>query len=150
VRVPLILRVPGVPPRAIDDMVSLVDVAPTLVRFMNPDAEMNSYHGEDLLSYLYPARPRRRLPLILAGTSKEKLVRLGIIDPGDHYKLVLPLEAAVPELYDLREHDPDGRDVSPENSRQALRLLNDLVRAPLFPRASEDSEPTDPRQAALP
>jgi uncharacterized protein len=149
VRVPLVLRVPGLPPRAINEPVSLVDVAPTLTRFMVPDAETRGYHGEDLLSYLYPNRPKRRLPLILAGTSKEKLVRLGIIDPDDPYKLVLPLEAAVPELYDLSMPDPDGEDRSHENPRQALRLLNELVRAPLFPRGAEQEPPGEGMKAAL-
>ncbi len=137
IHVPLILRVPGVPPAVVNDVVSLVDVAPTLSRFMVPDADTQGYQGEDLLSYLVPNHPPRRLPLVLMGTLKEVPVRLGIIDPKARFKLVLPLEGAVPELYDLRAADPDERDVSGTHGRETLKLLNELVRAPLFPRLNE-------------
>jgi hypothetical protein len=137
VHVPLMVKMPGVPPTAIDDVVSLVDVAPTLARSMAPNADMAGYQGEDLLGYLVPGRPKRRLPLVLMSTLKEVPVRLGIIDPTSPWKLVLPLEGAVPELYDIRSADPDSLDVSREHEPEMLRLLNELVRAPLFPRLNE-------------
>jgi hypothetical protein len=137
IHVPLLIKVPGVPPTGIDDVVSLVDVAPTLARSIAPNADTTGYQGEDLLSYLVPGRPRRRLPLVLMSTLKEVPVRLGIIDPTSPWKLVLPLEGAVPELYDIRTTDPDSLDVSRDHNAEMLRLLNELVRAPLFPRLSE-------------
>jgi hypothetical protein len=148
VRVPLILRVPGLSPRRIDAPVSLVDVAPTLSRFMVSGADTQGYQGEDLLGYAGPEHPPRRTPLVLAGTSKEKLVRLGIIDPEGRYKLVVPLKAAVPELYDLTRPDPDGEDVSARHPEEVRRLLNELVQAPLFPRALPGVPDAD-RRAAL-
>jgi hypothetical protein len=149
VHVPLILRVPGVPAARVDDVVSLVDVAPTLARLMAHDAETILYQGEDLLSYLVPDHPQRRLPLVLMGTLKEVPVRLGIIDTSGDWKLVLPLEGAVPELYDLHTGDPDARDVSGEHRPDMLRLLNELVRAPLFPRLSEAGNDSALDQAAV-
>jgi hypothetical protein len=137
VHVPLMLKMPGVPPTVVDDVVSLVDVAPTLARSIAPNADTAGYQGEDLLSYLVPGRPRRRLPLVLMSTLKEVPVRLGLIDPASPWKLVLPLEGAVPELYDIRSADPDALDVSRDHNPEMLRLLNELVRAPLFPRLSE-------------
>jgi hypothetical protein len=137
IHVPLLLKAPGLSPAAIDDVVSLVDIAPTLARSMAPNADTTGYQGEDLLGYLVPDRPGRRLPLVLMSTLKEVPVRLGIIDPKSPWKLVLPLEGAVPELYDIRSADPDALDVSLEHNREMLRLLNELVRAPLFPRLSE-------------
>lgn len=137
IHVPLMLRVPGVPPAVVNDVVSLVDVAPTLSRCMVSGAESLGYQGEDLLSNLVPGHPPRRLPLVLMSTLKEVPVRLGIIDPASPWKLVLPLEGAVPELYDLRTGDPDALDVSLGHRPEMLRLLNDLVRTPLFPRRSE-------------
>jgi len=134
VHVPLMLRAPGVPPARIDSVVSLVDVAPTLARFMVPNAETAGYQGEDLLGYVVPNRPERRHPLLMMGTLKEVPVRLGIIEPGAPWKLVLPLEGAVPELYDRRSPDPDSLDLSSERRPEMLHLLNELVRAPLFPR----------------
>jgi arylsulfatase A-like enzyme len=137
VHVPLMLRAPGVPPSRVGDVVSLVDVAPTLARYMVVDAETGGYQGEDLLGYVVPNRPARQRPLLFMGTLKEVPVRLGIIDPSAPWKLVLPLEGAVPELYDLRAADPDSLDVSGERRPEMLRLLNELVRAPLFPRLNE-------------
>ncbi len=108
VRVPLLLRVPGLTPRRIDERVSLIDVAPTLARFMQQDPDMAGYQGEDLLGYLLPDRPPRRLPLLLTAASKDVLVRVGVVDPVRNWKVVLSLEAALPELYDLGSSDPDA------------------------------------------
>ena len=150
IHVPLLLRVPGVAPAVVDDVVSLVDVAPTLARTMAPNADTTGYQGEDLLSYLVPGRPQRRLPLVLMSTLKEVPVRLGLIDPASPWKLVLPLEGAVPELYDIRRTpDPDALDVSRDHDAEMLRLLNELVRAPLFPRLSEAGTDGALDQAAL-
>ncbi|MEO6602200.1 MAG: sulfatase-like hydrolase/transferase, partial [Polyangiaceae bacterium] len=57
IRVPLIMHAPGLGPRRIDSRVSLVDVAPTLARYMVPAPSMAGYQGEDLLGYLVPSRP---------------------------------------------------------------------------------------------
>jgi hypothetical protein len=149
IHVPLLLRVPGVAPAAVDEVVSLVDIAPTLARSMAPNADTAGYQGEDLLGYLVPGRPARRLPLVLMSTLKEVPVRLGIIDPKSRWKLVLPLEGAVPELYDIRATDPDALDVSREHNAEMLRLLNELVRAPLFPRLSEAGTGSALDQAAV-
>ncbi|HVW29509.1 MAG TPA: sulfatase [Polyangiaceae bacterium] len=149
IHVPLLLKVPGVSPAVVEDVVSLVDVAPTLARSMAPNADTAGYQGEDLLSYLVPGRPRRRLPLVLMSTLKEVPVRLGLIDPASPFKLVLPLEGAVPELYDIRASDPDAVDVSRDHEAEMLRLLNELVRAPLFPRLSEAGKAGALDQAAL-
>jgi hypothetical protein len=149
IHVPLLLKVPGLAPAAIDDVVSLVDIAPTLARSMAPNADTTGYQGEDLLSYLVPGKPQRRLPLVLMSTLKEVPVRLGIIDPASPWKLVLPLEGAVPELYDIRTQDPDALDVSRDHDAEMLRLLNELVRAPLFPRLSEAGTDGALDQAAL-
>lgn len=137
VHVPLIMKVPGIQPKIVKDVVSIVDVAPTIARYMASNAETRGYQGEDLLTYLVPDRPKRRLPLVLMSTLKEVPVRLGLIHPDSPFKLVLPLEGAVPELYDLRASDPDAVDVGPDNRQEMLRLLNELVRAPLFPRLDE-------------
>jgi hypothetical protein len=117
---------------------------------MAPAVDAAGFHGEDLLGYLLPGHPIRHLPLMLTGTSQEKLVRLGIIDPNGPWKLVLPLEGGVPELYDLREPDPDARSVARDHPTDMLRLLNELVRAPMFPRlAPPPSAPSGKAEMSL-
>ena len=137
-RVPLILRVPGLGPHVVTEKVSLIDIAPTLARYLSPDPDTTGYHGVDLLGTLGPDPPRRRLPMLAAGNARDQLVRLGVIDSDRPYKLVLLLEAAVPELYDLRQPDPDDVDVSAEHRAQMLEMLGVLVQSPVFPRTPED------------
>jgi uncharacterized protein len=146
IRVPLRLKVPGLPARRIDDKVSLVDVAPTLARYMDPMASTNGYQGEDLLGYLLPRRPPRRYPLLLQAASKDMLVRVGLVDPVDDYKLVLSLEASFPELYDLRAADPDAITVTREKPGRTLSSLQKLVRSPVFPRSADDFEVRDTKE----
>ncbi|WP_129346838.1 sulfatase-like hydrolase/transferase [Sorangium cellulosum] len=138
VRVPLVLRVPGVPPMVVEENVSLVDVAPTMARLLAPDPPMNGYHGEDLLGYLDPEPPPRRLPLLAAAVSDQQIARVGIID--GRYKLVLPLEWGAPELYDLTAPDPDEADLSAARPRETLRLMSALLRSPVFLAAEAELE----------
>ncbi|WP_437284286.1 sulfatase-like hydrolase/transferase [Sorangium sp. So ce406] len=137
-RVPLVLRVPGVPPMAVEEVVSLIDVAPTMARLLTPDPPMNGYHGEDLLGFLDPEPPPRRLPLLAAAVSEQQIARVGILDGG--YKLVLPLEWGAPELYDLAAPDPDEVDVSAAHARETLRLMGALLRSPVFLAAEAELE----------
>jgi hypothetical protein len=150
IRVPLVLYVPGLEARAIKDKVSLVDVAPTLGRYLDPTLNGEGYHGEDLLSYLLPAPPRRRFPLLLSSASKDLLVRVGLVDPVDEFKLVLSFEAALPELYDLRQKDPDGANFAAEHPARVKRGLELLLGSPVFPRVADDFEVRETRaQKAL-
>jgi phosphoglycerol transferase MdoB-like AlkP superfamily enzyme len=138
VRVPLILRVPRIPPRQVDDRVSLVDVAPTLARYIQRNAPMAGYHGEDLLSYATPKRPARRLPILMAAASKDQLARVGLIPPDQSHKLVFSFESGLPELYDLRSQDPDLTSVAEQDPALTLRMLSMLARSPVFPRTITD------------
>ena len=143
IRVPLVLHAPGVGARRIDERVSLIDVAPTLSRYMVADAPRAGYQGEDLLGYLVPDHPPRRLPLLLTAASKDMLVRVGIVDPVRNWKLVLSLEAALPELYDLGATDPDADNLAEENTTLTLELLGRLYHSPVFPRSTEDFDVRD-------
>jgi uncharacterized protein len=138
VRVPLILKAPGLPPREVKERVSLVDVAPTLSRYMLPRVELSGYAGQDLVEHLLEEPPARRLPILLVGASKDMLVRVGMIAPGLDYKLVLSLEAALPELYDLRAEDPDAHNVADQHPDLTHRLLRELAHSPVFPRTLWD------------
>jgi hypothetical protein len=108
VRVPLLMRIPGVTPRLVEAPVSLVDVTPTLVRYMEHEPPTNGYQGEDLLGYLVSDRPKRRLPIVMAAASKNTLVRVGMIDGNGRHKLVLSLRRDPDEDRDF--HDGTRRD----------------------------------------
>jgi hypothetical protein len=138
IRVPLMIRVPALAPKTIEDIVSLVDVAPTLARYMDPEPDMAGYHGEDLIGYLVPDRPKRRLPLLLNSSSKDVLVRAGIIDPVGKKKLVLSFEAALPELYEIDSADPDTKNLAESQRTRTRVMLGELVRSPVFPRSLDD------------
>ncbi|HET7540836.1 MAG TPA: sulfatase-like hydrolase/transferase, partial [Polyangiaceae bacterium] len=140
VRVPLLMHAPGLGSRRIEERVSLIDVAPTLSRFMLNNPDMRGYQGEDLLGYLVENRPPRRLPLLLTAAAKDVLVRVGLVDPVRDSKLVLSFEAALPELYDLGSSDPDSNNLAEAQPKLTLELLRQVYHSPIFPRSSEDFE----------
>lgn len=147
VHVPLMLRVPGVEPRVVDDVVSLVDVAPTLARFLVPDASLRGYHGEDLLTYAdpQPERAPRRFPVIFGAALRDELVRVGIIEDGGKAKLVVRLEAAQTELHDLARRAPDDVNIAAAEPERAERLLRTVAKSPLFPREIDDFRMLNPK-----
>jgi len=146
IRVPLVLHVPGVAPKRVNDKVSLVDVAPTLGRFLDPTLNGRGFHGQDLLGYALPEPPRRRFPLLVIGASKDVLVRVGFVDPASQYKLVLSLEAALPELYDLNSPNPDELNLAFSRTARVQKGLELLARSPIFPRTNDDFEMRDTRE----
>lgn len=146
IRVPLVLRVPKVAPRTVTSKVSLVDVAPTLGRLMDPTLDGRGFHGEDLLTHALGTPPPRRFPLLLLGASKDLLVRVGFVDPVDEFKLVLSFESALPELYDLRASDPDGRNFASEHPARTRRGIRILAHSPIFPRQPDDFEVRDTKE----
>ena len=146
IRVPLVLHAPGVGARRITERVSLVDVAPTLARYMVPSPSLAGYQGEDLLGYALPNRPPRRLPLLLTAASKDVLVRVGVVDPVRDWKAVLSLEAALPELYDLGRGDPDAANLADAHGKVTLDLLRQLYHSPVFPRTADDFDVRDTKE----
>lgn len=146
VRVPLILHAPGLGARRIESRVSLVDVAPTLSRYLVSTPSLAGYQGEDLLGYTVPNRPPRRLPLLLTAASKDVLVRVGMVDPVRDWKLVLSMEAALPELYDLSDSNPDDENLAEANPKTTLEMLRALSRSPVFPRNADDFDLRDTKE----
>lgn len=146
VRVPLMLRVPGMPAAHIASRVSLVDVAPTLARYMQAEPDLSGYQGEDLLGNLVGEPHRRRLPILLTASSKDLLVRVGLIDPDGDFKLVLPFEAALPELFDLSSAHGELMNTADDHPQKTLELLHQLARSPVFPRAADDFDVRETKQ----
>jgi hypothetical protein len=146
IRVPLVLRAPGLPPAVVNAPVGLVDVAPTLARYLHPAPSMNGYHGEDLVTYLVPDRPPRRLPLLLSSTNEQRLSRVGLIDGS--YKLVLRADWGEPQLFDLSIADPDLVDFGETLPVETTRRMADLLQSPVFVNAYDDAKAVAAREAA--
>ena len=147
IHVPLLVRVPGVAPRAVDEVVSLVDVAPTLARFLVPNASIRGYHGEDLLLHAdpEPAKPTRRFPVMFEAALRDELVRVGMIEAGGRSKLVVRLEAAQAELHDLRSALPDDVNLAADEPERARKLLRMVAKSPMFPREIDDFRMLNPK-----
>ncbi len=132
VRVPLVVRIPGLEPRAVARQVSLVDVAPTLARFVEPSREAGPYHGLDLLRLYTNPETERSLPILLRASSEGRPSMLGLVHPTR--KLVVPVAGGPPQLHDLTVDDPDETDLTDLESEHASKLLGDLASSPLSPR----------------
>ncbi|MEZ4233668.1 MAG: sulfatase-like hydrolase/transferase [Polyangiaceae bacterium] len=141
VHVPLAMRIPGVTPRRVTRPISLADVAPTLVRALEPTRSLAGYHGEDLLVHALPNVPARRLPILMEAWYKTDRLRIGVIDSERRLKLVVPLESGVPEVHRLDDRDPEATDVSQQQSAALLEMLDQLVGSPLFPRPEPPAKP---------
>jgi hypothetical protein len=115
---------------------------------VSPD--MSGYAGEDLLTLLLRKPRPRRLPILLVSASKDMLVRVGVIDPNSDHKLVLSLESALPELYDLRAADPDDANVAELHPELTQSLMRSLVASPVFPRSLWDFDVRDTKEQRAP
>lgn len=147
VRVPLVIRIPGVEPARVSAPVSLVDIAPTLAPLLGGGPAI--YHGESLV----PSRlefSERRLPILLRAGQFSGLDRAGIIDARVGRKLVVRLEAAFPELYDYESDPLDGDNLARDEPEHVRSLLQEMARSPVFPRNAKDFEmQTEVRELSL-
>ncbi len=129
-RVPLLVRIPGAAPRAIDTPVSLVDLPTTLQSVIDPGHAPDIEAGQSLLS----EAGSRHNPILFSSTLHGMPSRIGILSSDARAKLVLQLDAATPSLVDLTQADPDGADQAEARPWQTAALLSELVRSPVFPR----------------
>jgi arylsulfatase A-like enzyme len=109
IRVPLIMRLPGVAPRVIDRPASLLDLAPTLAAYLGLSAPA-TFQGHDWLTH-----PSARSEPVVAEVSGNdsfggvgRPARHAVIGP--RYKLTLDVTANLFELYDLAR---DPRELHP-------------------------------------
>jgi arylsulfatase A-like enzyme len=121
VRVPLLLRVPGLPPQRRSDVASLVDLFPTLLQRLerlppDPDAP-----GRDLLAR--DAISRDSVPY-LAALGDGHTPRFGIVADGHKFVLTKQLGDWRAELFRLGHED---RDLSRSEPEHALRLRERLA-----------------------
>jgi arylsulfatase A-like enzyme len=106
IRVPLVIRAPGIRPRRVPDVVELLDLTPTLLDLAGVDSDpaIDRMQGRSLV------------PLLLGESRPERLAftRTVWAEPrysarGSRYKLVWDSHTGESELYDL-ESDPTERE----------------------------------------
>lgn len=130
VRVPLAIRVPGLEPRELSAHASLVDIAPTISRFVDPFAETVGYHGVDLLRFYVDPEADRELPLLLHASSQGRSTLYGLV--AGRRKLIVASEGGPPLLHDLAEEDPDDTDLALTEPDRAASLLDQLAASPIM------------------
>jgi len=83
---------------------------------------------------------------LLTAASKDVLVRVGVVDPVRNWKVVLSLEAALPELYDLSSPDSDAVNLAEARPKPTLDLLRRVYHSPIFPRSADDFDVRDTKE----
>lgn len=102
VRVPLMIRVPGVAPREVDTPVSLIDLGPTLLDLMGA-ATPAQFMGESLVPFLRGQTPELTRPIVAEGRMKQSMLL------GDGFKVLRDQRSGSLEIYDLNQ-DPGELD----------------------------------------
>ncbi len=136
VRVPLILRMPGLPAKKVDAPVEVVDLAPTLLGAVGV-AVPESMRGKDLRAIALADEPPAT-----AAFSAVLTKRMAVRWP---YKLIADLRFGLYELYDLSA-DPHERRNLASSEPERLSEMRDLVYAWLD--SLEHSKRASPEGAA--
>lgn len=159
-RVPLVVHVPGWPPRRVPAMVGLVDVMPTLLSLLGVRVDQKlQLQGHDLVPYLRGEAEAPPTEIVAAAqVHPERLAPLGY-DLDDRrsilglrtgrWKLVLyPGKSRdYVQLYDLAADPGEHRDLAAQRPGRRDRLLREL-RASIDTRRPREADEDDPELAA--
>ena len=116
-RVPLVVRIPKMAPRTIDEPVSSIDIAPTLVDWLCPEP-VAGYDGRSLLSVMR-GEPRESPanPIVSFCAFRDSYA---VLDPAGRYKLHHHRGHGYEALYDLV--------ADPRERRNLVRELPDVAK----------------------
>jgi arylsulfatase A-like enzyme len=139
-RVPMLIKVPGLKPRSVDTQVALLDIGPTVTDlYKAPRPE--SFHGRSLLPALLgePLEPRAIYAELLPDPTWIHLWRC-IID-GD-WKLLQKLSENMTELYDLKNDPTEQKNLATSEGERVKQLSRELRQiAPAPSRATATPAP---------
>ncbi|HEY6038492.1 MAG TPA: sulfatase-like hydrolase/transferase, partial [Kofleriaceae bacterium] len=135
VRVPLAFHVPGIAPGVRTDLVSLVDVAPTLLDLIGTPAAMQPLDGTDLVPALFDAPAALRSQHRAIAIHEE--LQWGLVE-WPYQLLVRPADDIV-ELYDLDRDPLEHTDLSAAHADIVTRLR---ARYAEFPVVKVDRTPS--------
>ena len=133
VRVPLAIHIPGVAPGQRTDLVSLVDLAPTLLDLVGAPTAMQPLDGMDLVPAIFdaPDRPHGRAIAI------HEELQWSVVE-WPYQLLVRPADDVV-ELYDLERDPSEHADLAATHGDLVTRLR---ARYAEFPAVKVDRTPT--------
>jgi arylsulfatase A-like enzyme len=114
VKVPLVLQIPGLAARRIDQPVQNLDIVPTILDYLGVPAKGRTFEGKSLRPLLEEGKDGDRLQYSLAGSYRS-------VSDG-RYKLIHDLANGSFVLYDLRSDPGETRDVLPRERRAFHRL----------------------------
>lgn len=119
-RVPLLVRIPGVAPRVVREPVSLVDLGPTILDLMGI-ATPPRFMGQSLTGYLRGETPKLTRPIVAEARLKRALVM------PDGFKVIQDSRSRSVEIYDLntdpREENNLYREDAPSSNERLGALL---------------------------
>ena len=148
-RVPLLIRAPGVKPVVLAGAVDGIDLLPTLLDLCGVKADAQDFDGVSLAKVLRgEAVPARSLVHFFPQYSREGGKPGAAIRRGD-WKLVVDFETDRGELYDLKGDPGEGRNVAAENAKLVQELRGELdawikSRGAKVPTPNPDYRPNPP------
>ena len=118
-RVPLMVHLPGGQARSIDEQVSLIDLAPTLLDLMGVPTP-GVYMGQSLVGFTRGERPTLRRPIVA-----EARLKRAIVTP-DGFKVIRDPLAHSIEIFDLNRDPKEENNLYDEGSPRSAELLGVL------------------------
>lgn len=120
VRVPLVMLIPGQPPRQIDDPVTLMDLGPTILDLMGL-ATPAHFMGQSLVPYLKGDHPKLTRPIIAEGRLKQSM----LLPNG--FKLIRDQREGTFEIYDLAKDPKEKSNLYDDLGDEGPRLMQKLI-----------------------
>ncbi len=129
--VPLIIKVPGVKPARVDDLVELTDVAPSLCEALQLRPSCADFDGQSL--WATRAGQRDRGPGY-RGAYSEAMMRDGVLQRRslltEQFRLNLNLDAETIELFDVVRDPAEQKDISGTHPDQVRALRDEMALRP--------------------
>jgi arylsulfatase A-like enzyme len=113
--VPMFLYAPDVEPRMVDDLVSLIDIGPTVLDLFDLPTPAH-FMGQSLAPYLRGETPKLTRPIIGEARSL-----LAYVTP-ERLKVILDTDTGRTELYDLRKDPLELDNIADDTARLARPL----------------------------
>jgi arylsulfatase A-like enzyme len=147
--VPLIVSVPGVEPARIDQVVELIDIAPTLCEVLALSARCDEYDGKSLWATRAGLRddsPGLRGAYSEAMMRDGTLLRRSLLSQG--FRLTVNLDLETLELFDVTRDPREAHNVAREHPDRVRQLRDEMALRPYWRlakpfAAASDSDSTE-------